>query len=255
MSRRRFGFTLIELLVVIAIIAILAAILFPVFARAREKALANSCLSNVKQLTLGLLMYASDWDNYPPPVMVPATNAGKPSWKAVIYPYVKNVDIYSCPSRRHGPMPNQVPKYEKAPGTTIGFRWAYGINADCGKNSLGHPMTSQTVVSGRQSLDRIPKPAETIAINETWNNYWTNISTSGWAPSFTQSACGMLATPHSGMSNFGFCDGHAKAMKPSATVLDADMWTVEDDTATRPSQVVDFMNAAELCEGYSTTFQ
>jgi prepilin-type N-terminal cleavage/methylation domain-containing protein len=57
---KRHGFTLIELLVVIAIIAILAAILFPVFARAREKARANTCLSNVKQLTLGLMMYVSD---------------------------------------------------------------------------------------------------------------------------------------------------------------------------------------------------
>ena len=68
------GFTLIELLVVIAIIAILAAILFPVFARAREKARANTCLSNMKQLTLGVLMYNNDWDERMPPAMAgPAT--------------------------------------------------------------------------------------------------------------------------------------------------------------------------------------
>jgi prepilin-type N-terminal cleavage/methylation domain-containing protein len=61
--RKRHGFTLIELLVVIAIIAILAAILFPVFARAREKARQNTCLSNIKQITLGLIMYMADYDS------------------------------------------------------------------------------------------------------------------------------------------------------------------------------------------------
>ncbi len=99
MTRRR-GFTLIELLVVIAIIAILAAILFPVFARAREKARQASCLSNVKQMTLGFLMYAQDYDErmcpryyrYDPSV------AGGPHWPTLIYPYVKNEQVYQCPS-------------------------------------------------------------------------------------------------------------------------------------------------------------
>jgi prepilin-type N-terminal cleavage/methylation domain-containing protein/prepilin-type processing-associated H-X9-DG protein len=103
MSRSR-GFTLIELLVVIAIIAILAAILFPVFAKAREKARQSSCLSNVKQVGLGLLMYTQDYDEKF--VITGATDmaawvtAGNhySVWYRAIQPYVKNTQLFVCPS-------------------------------------------------------------------------------------------------------------------------------------------------------------
>jgi prepilin-type N-terminal cleavage/methylation domain-containing protein len=101
MSRTRVGFTLIELLVVIAIIAILAAILFPVFARAKAKAQQNNCLSNVKQLTLAFLMYASDNDDYAPLAQGNPNFGDNKSgrlWATSIYPYVKNLQIYACPS-------------------------------------------------------------------------------------------------------------------------------------------------------------
>ncbi len=104
--QHRKGFTLIELLVVIAIIAILAAILFPVFAQAREAARTSSCLSNVKQLSLGALMYVQDYDesfwawnwNF----FCNGANNGAPRdssafWAPAIYPYVKNTGIYRCP--------------------------------------------------------------------------------------------------------------------------------------------------------------
>ncbi len=100
----RKGFTLIELLVVIAIIAILAAILFPVFARAREKARQTSCLSNVKELGLGLLMYMQDYDETfvrtSANDMVAWAAAGNhwSVWYRAIMPYVKNDQIYVCPS-------------------------------------------------------------------------------------------------------------------------------------------------------------
>jgi len=92
---RKHGFTLIELLVVIAIIAILAAILFPVFARAREKARQTSCLNNLKQLGLAALQYAQDYDErmviyrYPNPYF----------WPHKLYDYGKNWQVYYCPSR------------------------------------------------------------------------------------------------------------------------------------------------------------
>ena len=95
-SRR--GFTLIELLVVIAIIALLAAILFPVFARARENARKSACLNNMKQLGLGMLQYAQDSDE-----MLPAGNSASNGfwgggWAGAIYPYVKSTQLYVCPN-------------------------------------------------------------------------------------------------------------------------------------------------------------
>ncbi len=113
--RNRSGFTLIELLVVIAIIAILAAILFPVFAQAREKARTISCLSNLKQINTGRLMYVQDFDEVnpiafpnnnagnsiytsPPDLRPPATEARKAQAINAIQPYMKNYQLYACPS-------------------------------------------------------------------------------------------------------------------------------------------------------------
>ena len=100
MHSGRKGFTLIELLVVIAIIAILAAILFPVFARAREKARQTSCLSNVKQLALAELMYQNDYDERTAAVYVcPANMTWKPgSFVNLLIPYVRNEGLFECPS-------------------------------------------------------------------------------------------------------------------------------------------------------------
>jgi len=100
--KSRRGFTLIELLVVIAIIAILAAILFPVFAKAREKARQSSCQANQKQLVLGTLLYAQDYDEHLPPrfygfIPVPFT-PGPSIWEDLIQPYVKDLRIINCPS-------------------------------------------------------------------------------------------------------------------------------------------------------------
>jgi len=98
---RKRAFTLIELLVVIAIIAILAAILFPVFAKAREKARQSACSSNVKQLALGVLQYSQDYDGWTPPRyyrLDPAAAGGPNIWDNLVQPYVKNTQISHCPS-------------------------------------------------------------------------------------------------------------------------------------------------------------
>jgi prepilin-type N-terminal cleavage/methylation domain-containing protein/prepilin-type processing-associated H-X9-DG protein len=101
-SPMRRAFTLIELLVVIAIIAILAAILFPVFAQAREKARMTACLSNMKQVGLGLTMYAQDYDEVMPPAndMVPdfTSPAAPANFLGAILPYIKSKPIFVCPS-------------------------------------------------------------------------------------------------------------------------------------------------------------
>src|SRR5512141_2982153 len=94
----RGGFTLIELLVVIAIIAILAAILFPVFAKAREKARQTSCLSNVKQLALGLQMYVSDYDETLPVGTSWTGGLSRYHLPDLLNPYIKSANLWVCPS-------------------------------------------------------------------------------------------------------------------------------------------------------------
>src|SRR5207249_1950305 len=110
---RKPAFTLIELLVVIAIIAILAAILFPVFAQARESARVSTCLSNFKQIGLGVMMYVQDWDDTYPNNRLHTFPGGAEgssklvTWKTATYPYVKNFGVYRCPSNRHHDQPDE----------------------------------------------------------------------------------------------------------------------------------------------------
>ena len=104
--RKRTGFTLIELLVVIAIIAILAAILFPVFAQAREQARMSTCLSNFKQIGTGMMMYLQDWDETYPMNRIAQNPGGSEcngkgkmiTWKHETQPYIKSTDVFRCPS-------------------------------------------------------------------------------------------------------------------------------------------------------------
>jgi len=106
-SSSKNGFTLIELLVVIAIISILASILFPVFARARENARRSSCMSNLKQIGLAVIQYTQDYDEYLPkeavyggPVLETggAASGGLHLWMHSIWPYIKNAQVFNCPS-------------------------------------------------------------------------------------------------------------------------------------------------------------
>jgi len=124
MRGRRDGFTLIELLVVIAIIAILAAILFPVFARAREKARETSCSSQLRQLGLGLHMYAQDYDEEFP--FDSYIGNPHPMLCSGVWPYVRNRNLFYCPSARALEAGAQSTQYQGPPDSVIGSdaNWA-----------------------------------------------------------------------------------------------------------------------------------
>ena len=134
-TKKSAGFTLIELLVVIAIIAILAAILFPVFAQAREKARQTGCASNLKQLGLAFMQYQQDFDEYFPDNIDATTNPNADiyhdnKWAGEIYPYVKSMGVFACPD--DGTIATypkgDVVSYEYNNNLTFnGFAWASNI--------------------------------------------------------------------------------------------------------------------------------
>jgi prepilin-type N-terminal cleavage/methylation domain-containing protein/prepilin-type processing-associated H-X9-DG protein len=220
MMTRNRGFTLIELLVVIAIIAILAAILFPVFARAREKARQTSCLNNVKQLSLGIMMYAQDYDETLPyadrwgPDAGGGHGIGYWYWYDYLQPYLGNTQILTCPSQ---------PRY------SLGYGWNYqnfGYCSAAGNYGRG---------PGRVLAD-ITHPAETIIIGD--NPDEGSRSAGGrWIYGPDQHdpdgnitndpELANVARRHNSGGNYGFCDGHAKWVNAMTATAQDDLWTVD----------------------------
>lgn len=192
MSRR--GFTLIELLVVIAIIAILAAILFPVFARAREKARQASCASNEKQIALALLMYSQDYDEimFTDGLWLPGggmvLNTGRLPYWDILQPYTKNQQIFRCPSFR---------------GPFTAFLDPNGAVWDCGY------CWSEELMTNGIALAEVQYPSERVAFTDGTSD----LNAFTWAlwP-------GRVDARHNSGMNCAFLDGHVKWLKQ--TVLE-----------------------------------
>ena len=222
--RARRGFTLIELLVVIAIIAILAAILFPVFAQAREAARKTQCLSNVRQLGTAYSMYLQDFDEtFPPhvtertaPSGTPDTAAGRApfTYKTKLEPYVKNGGIFKCPSAPAWPAPAAGQWYTTDYGNnhneanlpaSTNQAW-YQANPDFGFN--------ETV-----TLAALARPAEFILIGDAGRSDNT-ASRGGMYPqpwAFDVATQARFLARHQGGGNIAYADGHAKWTKPEKT--------------------------------------
>ena len=208
----RKGFTLIELLVVIAIIAILAATLFPVFQKVRENARATACLSNMKQIGLGVQMYVTDNDerlffrSNDANSRSGATAGGDPyRWWNQLMPFLKSNAVFTCPS-------------DSAPSPS--------------KDAAGSPLIQRSYIACASAeslkLSQIEDPVETMVITEKWSTDWTcaagaNCRTDSWIEPFNgdfttdsrdSTRTFTASNRHNSRMNCVFFDGHAKAYNP-----------------------------------------
>jgi prepilin-type N-terminal cleavage/methylation domain-containing protein/prepilin-type processing-associated H-X9-DG protein len=233
-KQARHGFTLIELLVVIAIIALLAAILFPVFARARENARRSSCQNNLKQIGVGIAQYVQDYDETFPSrknqalTGVTGGDDEKNSWRRATFSYVKSEQVYICPSN---PRKNDLARDSTGGSIVIQpgeprFRRSYAANPRILRDNSGYPIAD------------LRKPAQKIMIGEMADNDWNdmigwNHMDPGWAgPPAQFRAC---FAGHLGTMNCLFGDGHVKALKPVAQATPFNMWgKMEGNTCVNP---------------------
>ncbi len=245
--RTKLGFTLIELLVVIAIIAILAAILFPVFGRARENARRSSCQSNLKQIGLAIVQYAGDYDGrYPIGEIYPFGTAAEtcaktylpdaplfnpfklqPTWMGIISPYTKSTQLYYCPS---GPNNNEASKwsgynkpeqrfgYSYNPNVLVQGKWEVGgantILSDCsivpGKESSAAPSILETRFTTPATLALLCDRATTERGNMVCDMA-TGVTCFLGGRDVDSNGYGFSpAVRHLGGSNFLYVDGHVK---------------------------------------------
>ncbi len=232
------GFTLIELLVVIAIIAILAAILFPVFAHAREKAKSTACLSNQKQIGLALIQYVDDTDEHWPACDRGVNNVSDSFWQWNVMPYIKSNAVWLCPDHKEIlSVAGILTDNPQTPKILVDYNGnVNGFNCDGGHTA---PLTSYPAQQGPWASDGIGNgmfgginspgvadsdvlsPASTIATYEVDNlgQNWNEFMDGGcevWSS-------GSFSVPHDGRSNYLFADGHAKSLLPYDTVRGCDL--------------------------------
>jgi prepilin-type N-terminal cleavage/methylation domain-containing protein/prepilin-type processing-associated H-X9-DG protein len=237
LSRSHTAFTLIELLVVIAIIALLAAILFPVFGRARENARRSSCQSNLKQIGLGFAQYNYDNDSKMP-MNYAGTWPGFYTWQDALMPYVKSTQIFDCPSdpdSTHRFVSRSTSSTTPAASAIVGFG-SYAVNNSnwwwAGSDIRDRP--GSMVMAGGFPTSTFDLPAVSTTVLATdgngsfqtaWAEWWEcpqTIDKAGPSPSFHTTATdyksdqGAVVARHLDTSNVLFCDGHVKSMTLSS---------------------------------------
>lgn len=247
---KKRGFTLIELLVVIAIIAILAAILFPVFAQARDKARQAACLSNSKQMGMGIAMYTQDYDEVLP-IGGRGLNAGEPGattpnrWDKLIMPYVKNGTagnnlrglngMWTCPSRTSYMRPNRINGVVETRGYGCnGNLMGWGSIPPSRPNvpsrslaEIGSPAGTFIIAEGSSLLQAAATPGDPRNLDpETWPQFedrrsdWQIVAPGAWnhnrnanylrSPDRSCNSCRRPMARHGKGANIIYADGHAK---------------------------------------------
>ena len=234
-AERRRGFTLIELLIVISIISSLAAILFPVFARARENARRASCMSNVKQMALAFMQYTQDYDERLPlyqrcstqqpvggirgwnnSVSCPGAGQAAHPWNNQIQPYLKSTQIFNCPSAHYGSGAEDAQVYT---GTaTVNLSYGYNRYISFGfLVTTGNPAVD--ITKPGLSLASIPQPAITpLVMDSTYyltdpNHQCANKTMNSWCTDPNNDGSDPPAPRHLETFNIAFADGHVKSAK------------------------------------------
>ncbi|BCM94450.1 hypothetical protein IAD21_06357 [Abditibacteriota bacterium] len=237
--RRNIAFTLIELLVVIAIIAILAAILFPVFARARENARRSSCQSNLKQIGLGVLQYSQDYDEKYPvsnnmyESEAPYSNAGTLNWISVTQPYVKSWQLFVCPSATtNGGVP--------APTATANTNYFYN-GVVLGRNQAAIQSVSTLIMAHEYAFSssrafirpQVDGVASTVAPS--------NLGYKGWM----EAGGFRYDSQHFDGGNLLFCDGHVKYRRQT-TISAREFGLASDVKGEQPAGTAIALDTAQV---------
>ena len=233
--RNRNAFTLIELLVVIAIIAILAAILFPVFARARENARRSSCSSNLKQIGLGLIQYSQDYDEMLPNAWFGPGGYGDSGptngvykWMDAVQPYVKSTQLFTCPSNSNGltagATGNFIPALQLTGNSNQNYG-SYAMNSAYWGGGGGNTLRGPGNGNPSMSMARVDEPTTTIWVGDGNGSYQCDweagnpaIFTIGSVKAIGQNGLGdgSIVERHLETCNILYVDGHVKSNKMDA---------------------------------------